>query len=360
MSIYFEPIKTSLILFPVLAMFLTLPFAIYQYRKYGYINKLRVLVSFSFIFYMITAYYMVILPLPENRQVERRQDIDYYNFKPFKFVEDIKREGKLDLSNPKTYPGAIRGRAFLQVLLNVVLTLPFGVYLRYFLKRSLGETIVLSFLLSLFYETTQITGIFGIYSAPYRVFDVDDLLMNTLGGSLGYLIAPIFTFFLPKYDEIDRDLSLEDLRVGYIRRFIALSIDLGFLNLLPNFKERLGYRLAYYFLYFIVVAYITNGRSLGNFLTRIRVKGQGDRIRLGEILKRNIVFVVAVLEVGNFLDYITRLKVTDNNYYLIIGLLLFVLVYGLSLFVHYLGSIIRKEDFFYEKASSTKFIVDSK
>lgn len=38
-------------------------------------------------------------------------------------------------------------------------------------------------------ETTQLTGVWGIYPCAYRVFDVDDLLMNTLGAVLRSALA---------------------------------------------------------------------------------------------------------------------------------------------------------------------------
>jgi glycopeptide antibiotics resistance protein len=46
-----------------------------------------------------------------------------------------------------------------------------------------------SFLLSLFYETSQLTALFGIYPGPYRFADVEDLICNTLGGAAGWQIA---------------------------------------------------------------------------------------------------------------------------------------------------------------------------
>lgn len=46
-----------------------------------------------------------------------------------------------------------------------------------------------SFLLSLFYETSQLTALFGIYPGPYLLADVEDLICNTLGGAAGWQTA---------------------------------------------------------------------------------------------------------------------------------------------------------------------------
>ena len=53
------------------------------------------------------------------------------------------------------------------------------------------------FLFSIFVEVTQLTGIYGIYKYPYRLFDVDDLMLNTLGGVIGFYIEPVFEYVLP-------------------------------------------------------------------------------------------------------------------------------------------------------------------
>lgn len=43
--------------------------------------------------------------------------------------------------------------------------------------------------LTLLVETTQLTGIWGLYPCAYRQFNVDDLLMNALGLWAGFLTA---------------------------------------------------------------------------------------------------------------------------------------------------------------------------
>ncbi len=43
-------------------------------------------------------------------------------------------------------------------------------------------------------------GLFFIYPKAYRLFDVDDLIINTTGGILGYLVTPLFQKLLPTRD----------------------------------------------------------------------------------------------------------------------------------------------------------------
>lgn len=72
---------------------------------------------------------------------------------------------------------------FLNIVGNVLAFLPFGTFLPMFSKRCrrFFYTLLYSFELSLLVELLQL--IFKVGS-----FDVDDLLLNTLGGAVGFLI----------------------------------------------------------------------------------------------------------------------------------------------------------------------------
>lgn len=73
------------------------------------------------------------------------------------------------------------GMFFKNVLGNMVMFLPYGFFVSYFLKLDKKEIILLlSLLVSCTIETTQL--LIG------RVFDIDDIMLNTLGGLGGYYI----------------------------------------------------------------------------------------------------------------------------------------------------------------------------
>ena len=71
---------------------------------------------------------------------------------------------------------------FLNIFGNVLAFMPFGFFLPMIWKRTdrLFLTAVSSFLMSLCIET-------GAAGEPVGSFDVDDLLLNTIGGVLGFL-----------------------------------------------------------------------------------------------------------------------------------------------------------------------------
>ena len=63
--VYIENIYWGLLIFPFIAAVFTLPYALYHYNKYGSVSKLRTLIIYSFILYMLIAFFMVCLPLPD-------------------------------------------------------------------------------------------------------------------------------------------------------------------------------------------------------------------------------------------------------------------------------------------------------
>ncbi|HFI0644251.1 TPA: VanZ family protein [Streptococcus suis] len=83
------------------------------------------------------------------------------------------------------------GWVFLQNLTNIFLLFPL-VFLLLFLReewRSLRAVIRYSFCMSLFIESTQI--LLDLLIDAGRVFEVDDLWTNTLGGVLAYLVYKV-------------------------------------------------------------------------------------------------------------------------------------------------------------------------
>ena len=61
--------------------------------------------------------------------------------------------------------------------------------MRVLLGRGILTAVFVGFAVSLFIELTQFTGVWGIYPCAYRVFDVDDLVTNTLGALAGSLLS---------------------------------------------------------------------------------------------------------------------------------------------------------------------------
>lgn len=309
MSAYTLPITSALILFPLLAVGIVLPYGIIQYRKYGSISKLKLIILFSFAFYLLCAYFLVILPLPDRSEVAKLTT-PRYNLQPFNVVRyfiqtTVWRPGELG-----TYLPALKQGAFLQPFFNLMLTLPFGFYLRYIWKISLKQVILASFGLSLFFELTQLSGLYFIYPRSYRLFDVDDLMLNTLGGALGYALEPWVTSFLPSIDELNADAEEQWDHVSFWRRFAAWLVDIILLNLIfglisyvqPDISTSYGAYLIGVLVYFVLLPDRWQGKTVGKAIVKIRiVSASGEKASLVALFWRQLLLFGISIPIWRFL-----------------------------------------------------------
>ncbi len=83
----------------------------------------------------------------------------------------------------------VASAAFRQAFFNVLLFVPLGTFLRCYARVRLRVAAPLALGASLTLELTQLTALWGLLPCAYRVFDVDDLLLNTVGALLGCGIA---------------------------------------------------------------------------------------------------------------------------------------------------------------------------
>lgn len=270
---YLFPISYAFMAFPFAALLFTLPFLIVQYRRHGYVNKVRAFVLYLFLLYLMNAVFLVMLPLPSSRHNPPLSG-GAMQLVPFNFIQDILKETSVVKTEPSTYWHLFKERAFLQVAFNVLLTVPFGMLIRYYFRLGPLRSLFLSFLLSLFFEVTQLTGIYGFYDHAYRVFDVDDFMTNTLGGMIGFLAAEWLSGLLPRIEHLDRDVDLSAKRVSYTRRAIALLFDYTICGILLLLFSLLRLPGAYFIatgVYFMVLPYMTGGCTFGKWLVRIRL-----------------------------------------------------------------------------------------
>lgn len=285
---YLYALKMGILVFPILALIFTFPFILNQYNKYGSISRLRVLIIYSFILYMICIYFLVILPLPNRDDVTHSAGI---NLCPLAFIGDFLKDSSFDIMNPSSYLKVLTNASFYTVLFNVIMTIPFGIYLRYYFKCSFRKTLFLSFILSLFFELTQLTGLYFIYPYSYRLFDVDDLITNTLGGIIGYFLAGFFLNRLPSREEIDEKALREGMEVSGFRRLTLFFLDL-FLFLIWFMLFNFFYKsvIIPFIIYYIIIPLMFDGRSIGGVI--INVKLQFESYKVINLVLRSIFLVI--------------------------------------------------------------------
>ena len=278
---YVEPIAAACLLFPIIAGLFTLPFAVANYRKYGGIAVMRVMVVYSFILYLMCVYLLTVLPLPSREAVEAMEP-HAIGWIPFKDLYIAAGKAGLSLSNLKdsaAWKQWLTCDDMFQFAANVVMLVPLGFYLHYYFRLRLRTTVLIGLGASLFFELTQLTGLYFIYPKAYRFTQMDDLIANTLGALLGWVITPLLALVLPSREEIDRVSYEKGEHVTVVRRaFAALTDVLAFALLavggaglsmllkLPAFWVGFGL----WVVYFLLVPFFVGGRTAGQALLKLR------------------------------------------------------------------------------------------
>lgn len=156
----FAGVMPTVIICTVIAVSLRLTYIIRNKKK---IHVIEELFSLTFIIYIICLFYAVTF-----------QDIDgswaTSNFSPFHEMFRYEIGSRLFIKN---------------VLGNMIMFVPYGFFSSYFLKeKSVIVTMVLTLIVSFTIEYIQLQ--IG------RVFDIDDIILNVLGGMVGTFIYILF------------------------------------------------------------------------------------------------------------------------------------------------------------------------
>ena len=367
--VYINNIYTGLLVFPFIAALFTLPYAVFQYNKHGAVSKYRTLIIYSFILYMLIAFFMVCLPLPDRASTVGNTWQEHLNLIPFRQIWLYWHDKAFGIAALKKY---LVSMSLWQLLFNILLTVPFGMYMRYYFKLSLKRTVLYSFLLSLFYETSQITALFGIYPGPYRLADVEDLICNTMGGVCGYYVASTIARVLPNRDEIDERCRAYSTRVTGMRRFWAALFDylcisalyiflIGVIRILnPEFTGFYVYAevqsWSFFCLISLVQVLITRGSTLGHAVCRvILVSEEGGAASAGQLIKRYLylwLFTEVPLIIAGLL--------TNMRFAFVIDVIILALVFISRLYyvMYFINVVLRKGKLMpHDKLSGTLYMV---
>lgn len=367
MAYYLSIIVQACLVFPFIAFVFSLPYILYSYHKYGSFLSMRIAIVYSFILYMICAYFLVILPLPPIDEVAKLTQASM-QLQPFRFVSDILATTNFSLQDVSTYLPTLNSASVYQVLFNFALTMPFGMYLRYYFKCSFKKTLLFSLLLALFFELTQLSGLYGIYPRSYRLFDVDDLMINTIGGVLGYALMQPFMKVLPSRDEIDEASYRRGKDVSLPRRITSFVLDSALIftastllsMLFSTFHIAIAYPFVYlYPLYFIVCCIFAKGVTLGKHITKTKVQStSGKAIRYYQyIIRYGILYtLLAIIPAILYQLLLTQynLNKMDLNVFFLLSALIAIAI------IIYIGfamiEIATNKNLFYERLSKTKII----
>lgn len=124
-------------------------------------------------FYIVLVLYVTVMPFTIPLGATNELFMETANFMPFR---DLRLK----------YDGAIR-----EICLNILMMVPFGLLFPIIKKKRFIKTVFATFLFSLFIESYQLLSVWwnGLQT---RIFDVTDLITNTIGGALGYIVFIVF------------------------------------------------------------------------------------------------------------------------------------------------------------------------
>ena len=134
-------------------------------------ERIRVISRICFVIYMIILVYFLLLSDGFGRSEGYSEY--RYNLVPFQeIIRFIKYRAYIDFSS-----------VVINLLGNVVAFMPFGALIRWVVNRKMRwyQAVAYTFLFSLCVELLQLVAMVG-------VFDVDDLILNTLGGLFGFFV----------------------------------------------------------------------------------------------------------------------------------------------------------------------------
>ncbi|MFB9908136.1 VanZ family protein [Allokutzneria oryzae] len=170
-----------------LAAVLVVPYIAWSYHRRGELGLGHAVLGLGFLVYSFALVTYTLLPLPEVDAAfcVKHAAVTKPVLEPLRFIDDMR---KYDTSGIRA---TLRNPALRQVLFNVALFVPLGMFLRHLFRCGVALTLLTGFLISLTVESTQLTGVWFLFQCPYRLFDTGDLLSNTLGAGIGFLLAPV-------------------------------------------------------------------------------------------------------------------------------------------------------------------------
>lgn len=182
------PAVVAILLGVAIGVVLFVPFVAVQYRREGRLTFAQFALWAAFLVYGLALWTYTLLPLPSGSDIR----CVGVQTSPLRFLDDIRQYPSASLG------ALVHNPAAMQVVLNVLLFVPLGFFLRMIWRRGIVVSALTGLAISLLIETTQLTGVWGIYRCAYRFFDVDDLIANTAGAVVGAILSIALLPLLPR------------------------------------------------------------------------------------------------------------------------------------------------------------------
>ncbi|PSL54522.1 glycopeptide antibiotics resistance protein [Saccharothrix carnea] len=289
LSSYLESVRTGFAAFVGVGVLVLLPLVALHYYRFGRVEPRRALVLYGLLAYGLVALALIFLPFPTRVCTGE----EMLSTTPFRWVTDMRNNLA---ANGRSGPGAVvTSTVFLQQVFNVALFVPLGVVLRKAYGRGPLAVVAIGLGISLAVEVVQYTGNLGAYACPYRIADVDDLISNTTGSLLGWMIAPV-ALVVPAVPHPDASTAPPDT-VTVPRRLVALVVDVVLLIAVVHLVfDNNPWSIAALAATLRIVLPATTGWTAGGWLLRYRLRrADGTRANPFRIALRELAGVTGLI-----------------------------------------------------------------
>ena len=271
MASYWETARTGFLAFVGVGLMVLLPLVLLHYFRFRRVEPRRAFVLYGLLAYGLVALALIFLPFPRD-VANLCTGEQMLSTVPFQWVTDM--SNNMAANGRSGVLAMVRSQAFLQQLFNVALFVPLGVVLRKAYGKGPLAVIAISLGLSLAIEVVQYTGNLGFYPCPYRISDVDDLISNTFGGVLGWMMAPA-AFVVPRVPTSDESAA-PPTTVTLPRRLIGLVAELVLVIVVAKLWLHSDPRWAVCVLVAsrVVLPAAANGMTIGGILLHYRIRSE--------------------------------------------------------------------------------------
>jgi glycopeptide antibiotics resistance protein len=293
MASYWETARTGFLAFVGIGLLVLLPLMLLHYFRFGRVEPRRAFVLYGLLAYGLVALALIFLPFPADRSLVCQGE-QMLSTVPFQWWTDM---GNNMAANGRSGIAAmVTSQAFVQQLFNVALFVPLGVVLRKAYGKGPLAVVAIGLGVSLAVEVVQYTGNLGFYPCPYRIADVDDLMSNTFGALLGWMVAPaalVVPRVLPSGDS-----AAPTGTVTVPRRLLGLAAEIGLVlvitRLLPSSHSWVAVCVLVAFR--VVLPAVADGRTAGGLLLRFRIRAEdGSRANPAQLALRELLGVTGLV-----------------------------------------------------------------
>lgn len=204
---------------------LFLPLVVWQYRRYGRFDCLRMLWTTAGFIYLTGIVAFTVFPLPDFTPGYCAAHAAEPALDPLRFGKEL-----LDLIRSDGPAALLQDWLVWEFALNMVLFIPFGLIVRRVFEWPRNVVLAAAFGASLLIELTQFTGNWGLAPCSYRFADVTDLFTNTGGALIGIALEKVTPRLLSTKAHLlaQRDRTRPVTRR---RRLLGMALDTWYLSL---------------------------------------------------------------------------------------------------------------------------------